>query len=227
VLTSNITFLIFFVKFFNDNICCFINLALCKLCYSLQDFSHIFTAHAQKQLYVNFRSKFWHRQFDSMTPFSLQRTVFRRFEDVFCWFWATVYKTVRPMLSVRCPSCLPVCPVCNVRALWSNSWTDQDQTWHAGRPRPWPHCVRWGSSSLSLKEHSPHPIFGHIRCGQMAAWIKMPLGMELGLSPGDFVLDRDPALPSPKRGQSPLPNFRPISIVAKRLHASRCHLVWR
>jgi len=32
----------------------------------------------------------------------------------------------------------------------------------------------------------------------MAAWIKMPLGMELGLSPGDFVLHEDPALPSPK-----------------------------
>jgi len=27
----------------------------------------------------------------------------------------------------------------------------------------------------------------------MAAWIKMPLGMELGLDPGDFVLDGDPA----------------------------------
>ena len=32
-------------------------------------------------------------------------------------------------------------------------------------------------------------------------------------------------LPPPKRGRSPLPNFRPISIVAKRLDASRCHLV--
>jgi len=31
----------------------------------------------------------------------------------------------------------------------------------------------------------------------MAAWIKMPLGMELGLSSGDFVLDGDPA-PPPK-----------------------------
>ena len=30
-----------------------------------------------------------------------------------------------------------------------------------------------------------------------------------------------------KKGHSPLPNFRPISIVAKRLHALRCHLVWR
>ena len=37
----------------------------------------------------------------------------------------------------------------------------------------------------------------------MAAWIKMPLGMELGLSPGDFVLDGDPA---------PL-NFRTMFII--------------
>ena len=30
----------------------------------------------------------------------------------------------------------------------------------------------------------------------------MPLGMEIGLSPGDFVLDGDPAL-YPKKGRSP------------------------
>ena len=37
----------------------------------------------------------------------------------------------------------------------------------------------------------------------------MPLGMEVGLSPGDFMLDGD-RLPSPeKRAQSP--NFRPMS----------------
>jgi len=35
----------------------------------------------------------------------------------------------------------------------------------------------------------------------------MPLGMELGLSPGDFVLDGDPTLPSPESGQSPAPQF--------------------
>jgi len=34
----------------------------------------------------------------------------------------------------------------------------------------------------------------------MAAWIKMSLDMELGLGPGDFVLDGDPA-PLPKRGR--------------------------
>jgi len=44
----------------------------------------------------------------------------------------------------------------------------------------------------------------------------MPLGLEVGLSPVDFVLDGDPA-PCPKRGRA-TPNFWPTSIVAKRLH---------
>jgi len=79
-------------------------------------------------------------------------------------FWTTVCKTVRPMLSDRCP----VCPVCLSVTLvyycvlpWPNgwSWTDQDETWHAGRPRPWPHCVRWGPSSPPPKM-SRAPIFG-------------------------------------------------------------------
>jgi len=42
-----------------------------------------------------------------------------------------------------------VCPVGDVGVLWPNSLTDQDETWHAGTPRPWPHCVRWGPSSPS------------------------------------------------------------------------------
>jgi len=37
----------------------------------------------------------------------------------------------------------------------------------------------------------------------MPGWIKMPLGMEVGLGPGDFVLDGDPAPSSSKSGQSP------------------------
>jgi len=49
----------------------------------------------------------------------------------------------------------------------------------------------------------------------------MPLSMEVGLIPGDFVLDEEPASP-------PLtPNFWPMSVVAKRLHGLRWHLVWR
>ena len=54
----------------------------------------------------------------------------------------------------------------------------------------------------------------------------MPLGMDVGLGPGDFVLDGDTA-PLPKKAAEPLPQFWPISVVAKRLDASRCHLVWR
>ena len=41
-----------------------------------------------------------------------------------------------------------------------------------------------------------------VYCGQTAAIINMVHGMEVDLSPGDFVLDGDPA-PSPKRGCSP------------------------
>jgi len=61
--------------------------------------------------------------------------------------------------TVVCLSVCLSCPVCNVGVLWPNGLTDQDESWHAGRPRPWPHCVRWGSSSPSPKGHSP-PIFG-------------------------------------------------------------------
>jgi len=81
--------------------------------------------------------------------------------------------------SVVCLSVLSVLSVSNVGVLWPNGSTHQEETWHAGRPRPWPHCVRWGPSSPPLKGHSPAP------------------------------------------------NFRPISVAAKWLHRSRCHLVWR
>ena len=49
----------------------------------------------------------------------------------------------------------------------------------------------------------------------------MPLGMEVGVSPGDFLLDG--SQPPPQKGAEP-PNFRPTSTAAKRLHGSRCHL---
>jgi len=38
-----------------------------------------------------------------------------------------------------------------------------------------------------------------VRCGQTAGWTKMPLGMEVFLGSGDFVLDGDPAT-SRKKG---------------------------
>ena len=86
-------------------------------------------------------------------------------------FWATVCKTVLPMLSDHCLSCLSV-----VTLVYCGQ-TDQDE-----------------------------------------------LGMHVGLGHGHTVLDGDPAT-LPKRAQPP--NFQPISVVAKWLHRSRCHLVWR
>jgi len=154
------------------------------------------------------------------------------------------------MISDHCLSVPSVCLSCDVRALWPNSWTDQDETWHAGRPRPWPHSVRWGPSSPSFKgaetpifdpylavapngcmdQHvtwygarprpmrvcvrwgpcSPSPKEGgrapqflaDVYCGQTAGCMKLVLGMQVSLSPGDFVLDGDPA-PFPKRGLGP------------------------
>jgi len=46
-------------------------------------------------------------------------------------FWATVCKTVRPMLLDRC---LSLCPVCDVGVLWPNGWMDQHATRYKGRP---------------------------------------------------------------------------------------------
>jgi len=50
----------------------------------------------------------------------------------------------------------------------------------------------------------------------MAAWIKMLLGVEVGLGPGDFVLNGDPAPPSQK-GAEPSKKFWPMFIAARRL----------
>jgi len=49
----------------------------------------------------------------------------------------------------------------------------------------------------------------------MAAWIKMPLGMEVGLSPGDFVLDGDPARL----------NLRPMFIIVIVISLEHCTVV--
>jgi len=70
----------------------------------------------------------------------------------------TVLQTVAPKRFALCYRSVALC-VCNVRALWPNGSTDQDETSLAGRPRLSPHCVRWGSSSPSPKEAQP-PIFG-------------------------------------------------------------------
>ena len=78
-----------------------------------------------------------------------------RLSGRFDGFWATVCKTVRPVLSDRC---LSVCPVCNGGALWPNGWIDQDETWHAGTPRPG-HIVLNGDRA-PLPQRGTAPIFG-------------------------------------------------------------------
>jgi len=50
----------------------------------------------------------------------------------------------------------------------------------------------------------------------------MKFGIEVVLGPAHIVLDGDPA-PPPAKGTAP--NFRPMSVVAKRLDASGYHLV--
>ena len=115
------------------------------------------------------------------TPAGRPRPLFHCTTD---WCWGNCLKLDafgRPFVkrfalcyrTAVCPVCLSVC---DVGVLWPNGWMDQDETWHGGRPRPRPHCVRSGPSS-------------------------------------------------PHRGTAP--NFRPMSVVAKRLDGLRCHLVWR
>ena len=127
--------------------------------------------------------------------------------------------------SVVCVSCLSVC---DVHALWPNGWTDQDETWRADRPRPWPHCVRWEPSSPSPKGHSPHPIFGPYLLRQNGCIVQDATWYGTRPQPRRLCVRWGPRCTLPQKwGRAPLPNYRHICIVVKRLHASRCRLVWR
>jgi len=75
--------------------------------------------------------------------------------------------------------------------LWPNGWMDQGGTWHGGGPWCRPHCARWGHSCPPPKRDRA-PILAHVYCGQTAGWT--PLGKEVDLGPGHFVLDRFPAI---------------------------------
>jgi len=54
----------------------------------------------------------------------------------------------------------------------------------------------------SPKRAEPSQFLAHIYSGQTAAWIKMPLGIEVGLGLCGIVLDGDTA-PPPLKGHSP------------------------
>jgi len=100
-------------------------------------------------------------------------------------------------------------PIFGKFLLCPNGWMHHDATWYGCRPQPRGLCVRWGPISLPKKGAEPPRQFSaHVYCGQTAGWIKMALGMEVGLDPGHIMLDGKPA-PFPRKGDR-APNIRRI-----------------
>jgi len=119
---------------------------------------------------------------------------------------------------------------------------DQDETWHAGRPWPRPHCVGWGSSSPRKGAQQPptFEIYGrwlYLRPKACVRIIRVPCL----LWPNGWM-DQDETLYGGRPGHqpncvkwgpsSPPPkghthNFWPMSVVAKQLNRSRGHLIGR
>jgi len=58
---------------------------------------------------------------------------------------------------------------------------------------------------LTIENMPPH-FSAHVYYGQTAGWIKIPPGTEVGLGPGDIVLDGDPAS-AYEKGHSSSPLF--------------------
>jgi len=121
--------------------------------------------------------------------YSTLRTHIRAALKVECWFWGDRLLNGSPYATGPL-SCLSVC---NVGVLLPNGLMDQDETWHGGKPRPWPHCVIWDPASPP--QRGTAPIFGPCMLWPQAEWIKMPLGTKVGLGPSHIVLDGDPAPP--------------------------------
>jgi len=99
----------------------------------------------------------------------------------------------------------PSSPIFGPCLLWPNGCMYQDTTWYGGRSQPRRHCVTWGPTSPILNGHCPQ-FSATVHCGRTAGWTNMPLVMEVGLGPGDFVFDGDPAARR-KKEYSPLPIF--------------------
>jgi len=120
----------------------------------------------------------------------------------------------------RCPVCLSVCPVLSVTLVWPDGWTDQYETWHAGRPRPY--SVSWGPSS---PQRGTAPQFlgkcllrpnGWV--DQNATWYgSRPRSRRLCVRWG-------PSCP-PQKGHSP--QFLAHIRCDETAGWLRCHLVWR
>ena len=91
-------------------------------------------------------------------------------------------------------------PIFGPFLLWPNGWMHQNATWYGGRPRPTRYCVRCGPSYPQKTGHTHlHPFLAHVYSGQMAGWMKTPLGTEVELGPGHTVLD---GVTAPRKGHS-------------------------
>jgi len=96
-------------------------------------------------------------------------------------------------------------PIFDPCLLWPNGWMDQDATWYGGKPRP---------GDIVLDRDPVHPKRStapnfrpmSVVAKHAAGWIKMPHRMEVGLGPGNFVLDGDPPFP-PQKGAVPPPTI--------------------
>jgi len=77
-------------------------------------------------------------------------------------------------------------------------------------------------TQLPQKKGTPTPtqFLAHVYCGQMAGWMKTPLGTEVDLGSGHIVVDGVPA--AAKGHTTSTPSFRPMSIVATVAHLSYC-----
>jgi len=68
---------------------------------------------------------------------------------------------------------------------------------------------------IVLGGEQPSQFSANVYCGQAPWWTKMPLGMEVGLGPGDCIR-WGPSSPG-KKGLRPTQFWPKMSIVAKRL----------
>ena len=95
----------------------------------------------------------------------------------------------------------PPSPIFGPFLLWPNGWMHQGATWYRGRPQR--RRLLDGDPAPSPKRGRSPQFSAHVYTGQTAGFIKMPLGTEVGLSPGDNVLDGD-ATPSQNGGGPPI-----------------------
>jgi len=123
-------------------------------------------------------------------------------------FWATICRTVHPILSDRCLSC-PVCLwrwcFCSQTVGWIKMSLDTEVGLAPGHI-----LLDDDPAPLSRKRHSTPHFSAHVYCGQTAGWIRMPFGMDYGGRPRPrphCVRWGPSSTPPPKKGK--VHNFGP------------------